>query len=81
MSYSGQDTDVCIVGGGPAGLAAAIAARKKGFSVIVADGAAPPIDKSCGEGMMPETLAALESLGTKFEHGEGQIFRGISFIQ
>jgi flavin-dependent dehydrogenase len=81
LSYSGQDTDVCIVGGGPAGLAAAIAARKKGLSVIVADGSAPPIDKSCGEGMMPETLAALESLGAKFEPGEGQNFRGISFIQ
>lgn len=32
-------TDVLVIGGGPAGLAAAIAARKKGFSVTVADGA------------------------------------------
>jgi 2-polyprenyl-6-methoxyphenol hydroxylase-like FAD-dependent oxidoreductase len=31
--------------------------------------------------MMPETLAVLESLGVKFEQGEGQSFRGISFIQ
>jgi len=35
---------------GPAGLAAAIAARMKGFDVTVADGAKPPIDKACGEG-------------------------------
>lgn len=32
-------TDVLVIGGGPAGLTAAIAARKKGFSVTVADGA------------------------------------------
>lgn len=32
-------TDVLVIGGGPAELAAAIAARKKGFSVTVADGA------------------------------------------
>jgi len=74
-------TDVFIVGGGPAGLAAAIAARQKGFSVVVADGSAPPIEKPCGEGMMPETVGVLGSLGVEFEHGEGRNFRGISFIQ
>jgi flavin-dependent dehydrogenase len=78
---SQESTDVFVVGGGPAGLAAAIAARQKGFSVIVADGSAPPIDKSCGEGMMPEALAALESLGVKFAPGAGQNFHGISFIE
>ena len=77
---SGEKTDVFVVGGGPAGLAAAIAARQKGFSVMVADGSAPFIDKSCGEGMMPETLAVLESLGVKFERSAGHRFRGISFI-
>jgi len=78
---SQESTDVFVVGGGPAGLAAAIAARQKGLSVIVADGSVPPIDKSCGEGMMPETLAVLESLGMKFDRGTGQSFRGITFIQ
>jgi flavin-dependent dehydrogenase len=78
---SQESTDVFVVGGGPAGLAAAIAVRQKGFSVIVADGSVPPIDKSCGEGMMPETLAVLGSLGVKFPRGAGQCFRGITFIQ
>jgi len=41
-------TDVFVVGGGPAGLALAIAARQRGLSVVVADGANPPIDKTCG---------------------------------
>lgn len=78
---SGTSTDVFIVGGGPAGLAAAIAARRKGFSVTVADGAAPPIEKPCGEGMMPETLAALRDLGVSLPPGDGHSFQGISFAQ
>jgi menaquinone-9 beta-reductase len=78
---SQESTDVFVVGGGPAGLAAAIAARQKGFSVIVADGSGPFIDKSCGEGMMPETLAVLERLGVKFARGAGKSFRGVTFVQ
>ncbi len=75
------DTDVFIVGGGPAGLAAAIAARQRGLSVILADGAAPPIDKPCGEGLMPETLCSLHTLGVHIPTDEGHPFRGISFTQ
>jgi menaquinone-9 beta-reductase len=72
---------VFVVGGGPAGLAAAIEARQKGLQVIVADGAAPPIEKACGEGMMPETLAALQGMGVELSAAEGQKFSGISFVQ
>jgi len=80
--YTGdQGTDVFVIGGGPAGLAAAIAARQKGFSVTVADGAAPPIDKACGEGMMPETRAALRELGVALPADAGYRFRGIQFVQ
>jgi flavin-dependent dehydrogenase len=73
-------TDVLIIGGGPAGLAAAIAISKKGFQVAVADGAKPPIDKACGEGLMPDTLAALSSLGIHFAAGEGHPMRGVRFL-
>lgn len=73
--------DVFVVGGGPAGLVAAMAARKKGFTVALADGAEPPIDKPCGEGLMPETRAALRELGITPDAGEGHEFRGIQFIQ
>ena len=58
-----KSVDVFIVGGGPAGLATAIAARRHGLSVIVADGAIPPIDKPCGEGLMPDGVEALHNLG------------------
>ena len=48
--------------------------------MTVADGAAPPIDKTCGEGMMPETLTSLRSLGVRLEHREGFRFDGICFV-
>jgi len=40
-----NSTDIFVIGGGPAGLAGAIAARQQGFTVMVADGGKPPIDK------------------------------------
>ncbi len=73
-------TDVFIVGGGPVGLAAAIAIRRKGFGVIVADGMNPPIDKACGEGLMPDTIAALRALGVVVSDADGYAFGGIRFI-
>jgi flavin-dependent dehydrogenase len=75
-----KETEVFVIGGGPAGLAAAIAARQKGFTVMLADGAEPSIDKACGEGLLPETLAALRDLGVKLEDGAGYMFRGVSFV-
>jgi menaquinone-9 beta-reductase len=76
-----ENTDVFVIGAGPAGLAAAIAARQKGFEVVVADGSAPPIEKPCGEGMMPETLAGLRTLGVELGAAEGHRFSGICFVQ
>jgi len=72
--------DVFIVGGGPAGLATAISARAQGLSVLLADGAVPPIDKSCGEGLMPDGIRALQSLGITISDNEGYPFRGIRFV-
>jgi flavin-dependent dehydrogenase len=78
---SGESTDVFVVGGGPAGLATAIAARQQGFEVTLADGAAPPIEKPCGEGMMPEAWEALRALGVEIGPADGFRFRGICFAQ
>jgi menaquinone-9 beta-reductase len=74
-----KSTDVFVVGGGPAGLAAAIAARLKGFDVVVADAARPPIDKACGEGLMPDSFAALRRLGVRLDTEQSFPFRGIRF--
>jgi flavin-dependent dehydrogenase len=72
--------DVFVIGGGPAGLATAIAARRHGLSVMVADGAVPPIDKSCGEGLMPDGLDALRELGVTIPEQEAYPFHGIRFV-
>ena len=74
------ETDVLIAGGGPAGLAAAIAARQQGLRVLVADVAKPPIDKACGEGLMPDSLQALSGLGVSLEGLNTGKFEGIRFL-
>lgn len=74
-------TDVFVVGGGPAGLAAAIAARRQGLDVTVADHSFPPIDKACGEGIMPDGLAAALALGIPIDLSAGHPFRGIRFSE
>lgn len=76
-----QHADVFVIGGGPAGLVAAIAARQRGLSVVLADGAEPPIDKPCGEGLMPETQHALRDLGIELSPRIGYRFRGVQFLQ
>jgi flavin-dependent dehydrogenase len=80
MNHFPNTWDVFVVGGGPAGLATAIAARRHGLSVLVADGAIPPIDKPCGEGLMPDGVEALCKLGITIPEGEAYPFRGIRFV-
>jgi len=74
------ETDVLVAGGGPAGLSAAIAARQQGLRVLVADLARPPIDKACGEGLMPDSLRALAALGVTLDGLDTGEFRGIRFV-
>lgn len=70
--------EVLIVGGGPAGLAAAIALRQKGLDVLVVDAVCPPIDKACGEGLMPDARRDLAALGVTASCGAP--FDGITFF-
>ena len=71
--------DIFVIGGGPAGLATAILAAQHGLRAAVADHNRPPIDKTCGEGLMPDTLAAMETLGVSIGRAEAAPFCGIRF--
>jgi flavin-dependent dehydrogenase len=55
--------DLLVAGGGPAGLATAIHAARAGLEVAVAEPRPAPIDKACGEGLMPGAVRALAGLG------------------
>src|SRR4029077_5478157 len=39
----------------------------------------PPIDKACGEGIMPDGIAVARTLGIDLENAGAQPFRGIRF--
>jgi flavin-dependent dehydrogenase len=72
-------TEVLIVGGGPAGLAASIALRQRGIDCTVVEVRSPGIDKACGEGLMPDSRESLTQLGVTLTESDGQVFRGIRF--
>jgi flavin-dependent dehydrogenase len=76
--------DVAIVGAGPAGLSCAIAAANQGLQAEIIDAMQPGIDKACGEGLMPDSLAALAALGFDLNQDlrniETASLRGIRFL-
>jgi len=74
-----NECDVLVVGGGPAGLSTAIALRQRGADVLLADALTPPIDKACGEGIMPDSRSDLARLGIELPESRGAEFRGIRF--
>jgi 2-polyprenyl-6-methoxyphenol hydroxylase-like FAD-dependent oxidoreductase len=73
------ETDVLIIGGGPAGLAAAIALRQRNIGCTVVEARSPAIDKACGEGLMPDSRTTLAQLGVALTEEDGHLFRGIRF--
>ncbi|MFC8226132.1 NAD(P)/FAD-dependent oxidoreductase [Streptomyces sp. NPDC057287] len=70
--------DILVAGGGPAGLAAAIRAAAAGLEAVVVEPRPAPVDKACGEGIMPSGVAALRALGVA---PEGRELRGIRYVE
>jgi flavin-dependent dehydrogenase len=83
LSANAADPEVFVIGGGPAGLAAAIAAAMAGLTVKLAEPVPGPIDKCCGEGLLPAAVLALGRLGIPAAalQAAGERLRGIRFRQ
>ncbi len=71
------DLDLLVVGGGPVGLVTALEAAKAGLAVAVAEPRTSPVDKACGEGLMPTALDQLAALGVE---PQGHPFHGITYV-
>jgi flavin-dependent dehydrogenase len=69
--------DLLVAGGGPGGLATATHAAKAGLQAVVVERRPGPIDKACGEGLMPHTVKQLRKLGVS---PDGKAFRGITYL-
>jgi len=74
-----MQTDVVVVGAGPAGLATAIAASLRGLRVTVIDSRKPPVDKPCGEGLLPDAVSSLRGIGVELDTVPAFRFSGFRF--
>jgi hypothetical protein len=69
--------DLIVAGGGPGGLATATYAAKAGLEAVVIERRPGPVDKACGEGLMPHTVKHLRNIGV---NPHGKSFHGITYL-
>ena len=70
------DADLIVAGAGPAGMATALYAARAGMRVEVFEPRPGPIDKACGEGLMPGAVRGLRELEVSLR---GETIRGIRY--
>jgi flavin-dependent dehydrogenase len=66
-----------VAGGGPVGLATALYAARAGLDVELREPRPGPIDKACGEGLMPGAVTRLAALGVT---ASGARLAGIRYL-
>lgn len=69
--------DVIVAGGGPVGLITALFAARAGLDVVVREPRRGPVDKACGEGLMPGAVTGLDALGVELR---GRPLAGIRYL-
>ncbi len=75
------NSEIVIIGGGPAGLTAATILGRHGLRVTVLDRQSLPADKVCGEGIMPPGVNILSEIGALplISSQDAHPFEGISY--
>ncbi len=71
--------DAVVVGGGPAGAAAAYWLASRGHDVLLAERKRYPRDKTCGDGLTPRAVAELLAMGFDFAGPDVHRVAGIRF--
>ncbi|PID53364.1 MAG: FAD-linked oxidoreductase [Micrococcales bacterium] len=72
-----RQTDVLVVGAGPAGSAAAAWAARQGLETTLVDAAVFPRDKTCGDGLTPRAVGELTRLGLQHWLRSHTVNRGL----
>jgi flavin-dependent dehydrogenase len=76
-----RETDVLIIGGGPAGAAAGYWLARAGKRVTIVEKKTFPRDKTCGDGLTPRAVKQIVDMGlgeslTKYHRFECLAVRG-----
>lgn len=73
--------DLVVAGAGPAGLFTALYADAAGLTVRLVEPRRSPIDKACGEGLMPGAVSMLAGFGLRTgAELPGRAFTGIRYL-
>ena len=68
---------VLVVGGGPAGSAAAYWLARDGHDVTIVEKKEYPRDKTCGDGLTPRAVLQLQEMGFDFDVAEFHLITGL----
>ena len=71
------DTDVLVIGGGPAGAAAAYWLARHGHAVTIVERKTFPREKTCGDGLTPRAVHQLDEMGLGDQLARYHRYRGL----